>query len=221
MKDKYPHEAHLLINPIASAMKSHYELSFDKFGPHSSGVDWGNDIEKTNLRYKKMLAVSESIESNKASTMLDVGCGYGGLIQYMKNQNISMDYTGIDFASNMIDWAKINLKDEVFIEANFLDYDFAEKKYDYVVCNGILTQKLESSLLDMDRYAKSIIGKMYSLCNKAIAFNIMSTAVNFFAPNLYYKHPAEIICYCMSEISRNFKIDHSYGIYEYTVYLHK
>lgn len=206
---------------ISNLMKKHYQKTFKLHGANSLGVDWGQDTSKTKLRYRKMMEVLENAEANKVHSILDVGCGYGGLYQYITQKNLKVDYTGIDLASNMIDWAKKKNKNAIFIEGNFLDHDFAGKMYDYVICNGILTQKLKSSMLDMDRYAKSIIGKMYSLCNKAIAFNVMTTAVNFFAPNLYYKHPAEIICYCLSEISRNFKIDHSYGIYEYTVYLQK
>ena len=75
--------------------------------------------------------------------------------------------------------------------------------------------------MEMDDYAKLIIGKMFKLCKKGIAFNMMSTAVNFFAPNLYYKYPAEIFTYCLSEITKKIKIDHSYGLYEFTVYLYK
>jgi SAM-dependent methyltransferase len=206
---------------ISQMMKKHYESTFQRHGPNSAGVDWGKDVEKAILRYKIMLAVLDSEPTKKVPTLLDVGCGYGGLQIYAQQTGIKTQYTGIDVASNMIAWGRDHVKPAEFIEGDFLNTAFSENSFDYIICNGILTQKLESSLLDMDHYAKMLINKMYSLCKKAIAFNIMSTSVNYFSPNLYYKHPAEILTYCLSEISKKVKIDHSYGLYEFTVYLYK
>lgn len=202
-------------------MKLHYEATFQRHGPNSEGVDWGNDVEKTILRYKNMLAVLGNQLTKNRLTLLDVGCGYGGFHTYAQQAGIVWQYTGIDIASNMIAWARDNEKQAEFIEGDFLDIDFSGRRFDYVVCNGILTQKMGASLLHMDDYAKTLIKGMYSLCNKAIAFNMMSTSVNYFSPNLYYKHPGEILYYCMSEVGKNIRIDHSYGLYEFTVYIFK
>lgn len=209
------------IRRISQMMKEHYETTFQRHGPNSLGVDWGQDDEKTILRYQIMLAILANEPTKEPPSLLDVGCGYGGLHTYAKRTGIPLRYTGIDVASNMIAWSREHLVDADFIEDDFLDADFSERTFDYVICNGILTQKLQASLLDMDHYAKRLINKMYSLCTKATAFNIMSTSVNYFAPNLYYKHPAEILSYCLSTISRKIKVDHSYGLYEFTVYLYK
>lgn len=211
----------LPIDPITSAMKAHYELSFEKFGPNSAGVDWGIDENKMNLRYSNMLAILENPGGRKKWTFLDVGCGFGGLAVYAQEKGMALDYTGIDVAANMIEWAKRNINRTRFIQGDFLTHDFSKATYDYIVCNGILTQKLDCSLREMDVFAKALIHKMFSMCKKGMAFNIMTTYVNFFASNLYYKHPAEILSYCLSEISTKVKIDHSYGLYEFTVYIYK
>jgi SAM-dependent methyltransferase len=207
---------------ISQKMNSHYSQKFMEFGATSKGVDWGRE-EDLDLRYYKMLAVidRDMFNSEKTIKLLDVGCGYGGLFKYAQQQGLSLQYTGIDVASNMISWAKENWHTAEFVEGDFMHYSFGQKKFDYVVCNGILTQKLEVSLLDMDVFAKRLIRKMFDVCDHGVAFNIMSTYVNFFAPNLYYKHPSDLLAYCLSEISRKIKLDHSYGLYEYTTYLYK
>ena len=207
---------------ITQEMKAHYSQRFDEFGATSRGVDWSKE-EDVCVRYDKMLAVmgQELADINNQITLLDVGCGYGGLFAYAEKKGIKMQYTGIDVASNMISWAKKHLDNGKFIEADFTQYSFGKRKFGFIVCNGILTQKLSASLLDMDEFAKKLIKKMFDLCDKGIAFNVMSTYVNFFAPNLYYKHPAELLSYCLSEISRKVKLDHSYGLYEYTLYVYK
>lgn len=206
---------------ISRSMKDHYETTFLHHGPNSAGVDWGNDTDRMFLRYENMLALFGKHDISKKPSFLDVGCGYGGLQSYAQQKGVALQYTGIDIASNMIRWAKKNIKKSKFIEADFLNFDFSGKIYDYVICNGILTQKLDSSLPDMDKYAKALINKMFGLCKKGMAFNMMTTAVNYFSPNLYYKHPAEVLIYCLSEISTKVKLDHSYGLYEFTVYIYK
>lgn len=209
------------LKSISMEMRRHYSQKFAEFGATARGVDW-NKKEDVQLRYEKMLAVIEqgSIIPGTPINLLDVGCGYGELLRYAQQKGLKLQYTGIDVASNMISWAKKHLPEGEFIEDDFMEHDFDESKFNYVVCNGILTQKLKTSFFDMDKFAKKIIKKMFSLCNQGAAFNVMTTYVNYFSPNLYYKHPSEMLAYCLSEISQKIKIDHSYGLYEYTLYLY-
>lgn len=206
---------------ISKSLKEHYENTFDLHGPTSAGVDWGEDQAQAHLRYQNMLAVIPGDDASGEVSLLDVGCGYGGLLIHARNKGMNLQYTGIDLASNMIAWGKENLNECEFLEGDILEHDFSSRTFDYVVCNGILTQKLKSSLLDMDEFSRALIKKMFSLCKKGIAFNIMTSYVNFFADNLYYKHPCEILAFCFAEVTRNLKLDHSYGLYEYTLYLYR
>lgn len=206
-------------NNISNNLKLHYEECFKKFGATSEGIDWGNDINKLFIRYDKMLELFIN-DTSVEKSLLDVGCGYAGFYEYIKNNQININYSGIDIVQEMIQHAKNkNPTIKELIHDDFLDFNF-NKTYDYIICNGILTQKLETSNMDMDIYANKLIKKMYQLSNIGIAFNIMTTKVNFFSNNLYYRNPSELMAYCMSEITNKIKIDHTY-LYEYTVYLYK
>jgi len=208
------------MDSISESLREHYKKTFQKHGATVKGVDWGENEATLHLRYDKMLAVIEKGSAAKPS-VLDVGCGFGGLYLYAQMKGIALNYTGIDIVSNMILWARKNIKKAKFIEDDFCDHDFSDMSFDYAVCNGILTQKLDASMMEMDDYAKSLVKKMYGLCKKAIAFNMMTTYVNYYSPNLYYKHPAETLIYCLSELSKKVKIDHSYVLYEFTTYVYK
>lgn len=204
---------------ISEDLARHYSKKFSLHGPSSEGVDWGADQTKALLRYDKMLNAVAWSQENKPS-LLDVGCGYGGLYRHAIDRKIELQYTGIDVASNMIDWANKNLLGGSFIHGDVLTTRF-EGAFDYVVCNGILTQKLEVPALQMDVFAGQIIRRMFSLCNVGIAFNVMTTKVNYFSNNLYYRNPAELLAWCLSEITPHLKLDHAYPLYEYTVYLYR
>jgi SAM-dependent methyltransferase len=210
------------MDSITRQFKQHYFKKFAEFGATPRGVDW-NRKEDVELRQDILLNVilPEATPKNKQITILDVGCGYGGLYWYAKDKKqLKLRYTGIDVAENMIEYAAPKAPEAEFICQDI--FDFPDKtRFDYVVCNGILTQKLTASIKDMDKFAYKLIKKMFKLCKVGIAFNVMSTQVNFMVDNLYYKSPVELFAFCQSEITSKIKIDHSYPLYEYTVYLYQ
>ena len=206
-------------NKITEALRAHYEQSFQTHGPSAKGVDWGEKASDLHLRYDKMIAVMPSAPRAGAS-LLDVGCGYGGLLDHLRARNIAVKYTGIDVVADMISNARARHASERFILGDILAQDDLQP-HDYVVCNGILTQKLDVPALDMDEFACLLIRRMFSLCRKGIAFNVMTTKVNFFSNNLYYRNPAELFSWCLSEVTRHIRVDHAYPLYEYTMYLYR
>jgi len=206
-------------DPIVDAYRAHYTGSFAKHGPTSRGVDWG-EWPDVHIRYGKMLEVIEGPAWDARPSLLDLGCGFGGLLDFVRGRGLNLDYRGVDIVPEMIAHARQTHPDIAFDIGDVLG--FADEPIaDYVVCNGILTLKLESSILDMDRFARRMIRKMFSLCRRGIAFNMMTSHVNFMAPNLYYKNPLEIMSFCATELSRRFRIDHAYPLYEFTVYVYR
>lgn len=210
------------MNNISKILQKHYQNTYKQFGASSQGVDWGNKEWAAFLRQNKMLDVipEKSIESNKRLSLLDVGCGYGSLAEIIKDKGFNLNYTGIDVVPEMITDAQKRNPIFNFICGDFLDIEIPH--YDFVICNGILTQKTNVSTLEMNKYCQDMIRKMFELCNIGIAFNTMSTYVNFQKDNLFYKNPSELMAWCMSEISPAIKIDCAYELwYEYTVYIYK
>ncbi len=200
-------------------MQQHYERKFNEHGATPLGVDWGCE-ESAHLRYKNMLALlpEESTQENPV-TLLDVGCGYGGLYQFSQSEKRNIAYTGLDICGDMIAFAQKNYPNATFQQMDFFNLPSTET-YDYVLCNGILTQKLTATIREMDIFANQLIKKMFQNARRGIAFNLMSTRVNFMVDNLYYRNPIELFAYCFTELSPKIKLDHAYPLYEYTIYLY-
>ena len=206
---------------VSKRLAQHYKKVYALHGDTPAGVDWGIERELAVSRQRKMLdlIIKELSTENKPS-VLDVGCGYGALVDLIKQRKLDIDYFGLEIVHEMLTSARAQHPECTFIEADFLESD--EQTYDYLVCNGILTQKLSTSKMEMDLYAKAVIKKMFRQCKKGIAFNVMNTNVNFQSDNLYYHSPVEMIAWCISELSPRVKLDCAYEPwYEYTVYLYK
>ena len=210
----------VMANPdITKSFIQHYSGKIREHGPNALGVDWGFQ-DKADIRHDQMLQLLRTAATGGIPDLLDVGCGYGALLDRAKQRGISLNYSGIDVVAEMTAHGK-----QLHPEADFVTGDFLEtkigRKYDYLICNGILTLKLATSIMDMDAYAKSLIRKMYEHCNIGICFNVMSNAVNFQDQKLFYKSPVEMLAFCLSELSKKVRIDHSYPLYEFTTYVYR
>jgi SAM-dependent methyltransferase len=206
-------------NVLVDAFKKHYAATFAAYGATSQGVDWGAS-EKVAVRYAKMLEVIEAEQvKGRRISLLDVGCGYGGLLAYAKERNVALDYVGIDVVPEMIASARKAHPEAQFHVGDILATNFG-RTFDYAVCNGILTLKLQASLRDADVFAQSLLRKMFASVRRGIAFNTMSTYVDFMGPNGYHKSPLEMIAFCASALSTCFRLDHAYAPFEYTVFVY-
>jgi SAM-dependent methyltransferase len=206
---------------ISHLLGEHYGRAFAMYGATPEGVDWGPDAADHLLRLDRMLAVLELGEKQETPpTFLDVGCGYGSLLDLIHERELSLAYTGIDICPQMVEFAKSKYINYEWLVGDLLSMDNG-RRFDYLICNGVLTQKLSASIHDMDLFLRVFVSKMFDLCNIGIAFNVMTTHVNFMAPNLYYRNPIELLGWCMTALTPKVRLDHAYPMYEYTVYLYR
>ncbi len=214
---------------VTKTYKEHYTQTFGLHGATSKGVDWGAEFDLT-FRYDKMLEVmrKDLYQPENVPSLLDVGCGWGGLLQRIREKNIALDYTGIDVVEPMIVHARETFRDGKFLHGDIFDLEGTDK-YDFVVCNGIITLRLGMKIPDMERYSRKLIKRMFELCHHGVVFNIMSTHVNFMVENLYYKNPSELLAWLLTEVTPRVRLDHGYSslvnnrhkFFDYTVYLYK
>jgi 2-polyprenyl-3-methyl-5-hydroxy-6-metoxy-1,4-benzoquinol methylase len=209
------------VNLITQNLRDHYCKTFIKHGLSPEGVDWGPNPADHLLRLNRMLEIfaQDFTSSKERRSILDVGCGYGSMLDLIKDLKLPLDYTGIDVCIEMIDAAKKRYPNSTWLTGDVLELN-SMLKHDYVVCNGVLTQKLQVSIRDMDDYLRVVIKKLFELCRIGIAFNVMTTHVNYMESNLFYKNPIELLGWCMTELTSKVRLDHAYPLYEYTIYLY-
>ena len=163
----------------------------------------------------------DNIES--PSTLLDFGCGTAGLFEYIKQQypQSKIEYTGLDMGELYIERCKSKFPDNDFLNVDILKEPDKLNNYDYVVMNGVFTEKLELTHQEMFEYFKSVIKILFPKVNRGIAFNVMSKAVDWERDDLFHLETDELITFLTKEITRDFVIRNDYGLYEYFVYLKK
>ena len=206
----------------------HYENCFDEHGDCPAGVDW-TQAQQVDTRYNTMLDLirykEKSFDINilDTVTLLDYGCGLSHLYEYIINNRINkINYTGLEISEKFFNESKKKFPHNNYILGDLLDTNFNLKSnFDYIVMNGVFTEKRDLNYQDMFNYFSKMILELYKSCNKGIAFNVMSKQVDWEKDFLFHVPLDDIANFLTKNITRNFIIRNDYGLYEYTVYLYK
>lgn len=200
----------------------HYENCLEKNGDNHLGVDWPK-LEDVDKRYKVMLdIINWNDEKETAISLLDFGCGTAHLLEYiMKNKYQKLQYSGLDISQKFIDVAQKKHPNNSFYCIDVLDKNTTILDFDYIVMNGVFTEKRELSFEEMWEYFTKLITIIYNNCNKGFAFNVMSKNVAWEREDLFHVPHDLLSDFLCKNISRNYIIRNDYGLYEYTVYVLK
>ena len=176
---------------MINKIKKHYSESFERYGPTSMGVDWKNEIQ-SKVRHKTLLDLIR--KSNiKNFSLLDVGCGFGSFYDYLNlNKQLKIKYLGIDLVEEMIEFAKNKHNENLFKVENLLTFKKNEK-YDFVIANGLFTQKFNFTQDEMLLFFAECILKLDKISNKGFLFNILSENIDFKNPQNFYLTKRDVI----------------------------
>lgn len=149
-------------------------------------------------------------------SILDVGCGYGFLYKFLRNNKWQGDYTGIDFNLRIIEYMKKEYPKLKFLHGDILNG--YKKKHDYVVCINTLVDATqhENNL----KYVKDMIRKMFLISRKGVVFNVHSTKVDYRIKQLAYFDPIKLLSFCY-ELTNRVVLRLDYRKFEFMVYLFK
>jgi SAM-dependent methyltransferase len=200
-------------------LQAHYEKRLAEHGANAKGMDWPNQ-EDLNKRFEVLMSIAPA---PGMYSLLDLGCGIGLLIDYLKEQQRfeGIAYLGSDISPRMIDVARDMHPAYSFEVRDTLVTPYEEGQFDYIIMNGVLTEKQEMSQAQMVDFAKQIILKTFTSCSKGISFNVMSSHVDWKRDDLFHWELDEVVAFLVKNCSRKIKIMMDYGLYEYTVHLKK
>jgi cyclopropane fatty-acyl-phospholipid synthase-like methyltransferase len=172
--------------------------------------------ESWESQYKRFLRVADCCDVSNSS-ILDVGCGWGGLQDVLSLSCDHFDYYGIDISEEMIKKAKSLRPYLNFTHGDFLSYEFG-RTFDFVFANGTFNLKIDNQ----KKYIKMCLSKLFELCDQGVF-------VNMTAPlelnekrdeGIYYYSPDVILEHCLS-LTPHIKIDSTYRKNEFLIELYK
>ncbi len=208
--------------PAYLSLVRHYENCLETHGPNHKGVDWPNE-EDLKVRFEVMLDVIPKRSEATPVSLLDLGCGPGLLVDYLMARNpadLPIQYQGIDVSEPMIEAARARHPDQKFTFRNVLVNPIAPQSVDYVVMNGVMTEKRELTFETMEAFATDLIAAAFHSAKKGIAFNVMSPYVDWQRDDLFH-WPMENMMAAVQGLTRHVVVRADYGLREYTTYLYR
>ena len=153
-------------------------------------------------------------------SLLDFGCGAAHLLQYIKDKRLdTLKYSGLDVSDKFVSLSKEKFPGTSFYTVDILDMEVQMPHFDYVVMNGVFTEKRELSFTDMWNYFCQMLTRVFDIADKGIAFNVMSKAVEWERDDLFHLPTDMLIDFLTKKLSRNLVIRNDYGLYEFTTYI--
>lgn len=210
---------HMEDKPDYHQLVAHYSDCFSRHGATAQGVDWPKEADAL-TRHRVMLNIIREHDFPGCS-LLDLGCGYGALKDTIDTLGLSLEYTGIDLSEPLLESARQRHPSLAFHQRDILQHPLDAQSVDYVLMNGVLTEKRDLSFEAMERFMQALLKAAYAACRKGIAFNVFRTQVDFEDPKLFYMPYDRLAAFLGAELSRNLVFRGDYGLWEYTVYVYR
>jgi SAM-dependent methyltransferase len=109
-------------------------------------------LNKFQLRVADLVAFSVG-HKDGAPCVLDVGCGEGYVLEYLRERQPQVRFCGVDLDSEALKLAKARNTDVPFYRGDALNLPFADSSFNLVMCLEVL-EHLESPWLAVEELAR-------------------------------------------------------------------
>lgn len=208
--------------PPAEVLLRHAEQALQRYGDTPEGAHWPNDADRQR-RFDVMLDLLADRGPGR-TVLCDLGCGTGELYARLRARGMDdVAYIGVDRSGMALAHARRKFPGVAFIDLDVNDpaVDLAAIDCDYLVANGLFTARWESTHEQMRSFLEATVTRVWPRVRRALAFNVMSTAVDWERDDLFHLSMDELSKFLHRLAGRNLVFRADYGLYEYTAYVRR
>lgn len=194
-----------------------YVKRLDEFGDDPSTLGWGGGVERQKHRFD----VLREVGIGASDSVLDIGCGFADMYELLTEKGWSGEYLGIDLNQKLLEVAEQKYEGVKTLCADILDNKELDLNYDWTVASGVFNARMKHE--DHMKYVTAMLEKMWSFSNKGMAFDFMSTYVDFEHPDAFHMEPGEAIRLAKQLAGNTGRVvlRMDYLPYEFCVYVYK
>ena len=202
--------------PNLDHVKSYFDKRIQEHGASPRGSDWNSETSQ-NTRFDQLLKVIEM----QSFSLLDYGCGYGALADYLDAKGFDVKYFGYDILESAIETARnahLDKPHRVF---------FTDKSQlpicDYTVASGIFNFRGDQSFENWTEYVLGVLNEFNQLSLHGFSSNFLTkySDADKMRPDLYYADPMFLFDHCKRNFSKNVALLHDYRLYDFTLIVRK
>jgi len=202
------------------SIKAHYQRLFSEHGAGHQAVQWSS----RETQQERFSVLSELV--GPTDRVIDLGCGLGELLSWLRQERrFTGEYLGLDLVPEFIHHARERFASDPL--ASFREFDVASEPlpadYDVVLLSGMFNNQMS----DNWGFLTGTLEKMFRATRARVAFNALSTYVDYQSPGLFYADPLRVFDFCRQKLGARVDLRHAYQIkkgtipFEFTMYLFK
>ncbi len=203
---------------IQGKVQEFFRQKLQDCGSTPQGLDY-NSQEAMDIRFDQLLKIIE--DPKKAFSIIDYGCGYGALIDYMQKKHLRFEFYGIDYVEEMVQAGIKNHPDRQ--DCHWTTREDELPFADYLIAGSIFNKKLEATDEEWKTIVSETLHKMDSHCKKGFSFNMLTkySDADRMRNDLYYADPCFYLDFCKTHFSTNIALLHDYQLYDFTLLIRK
>ena len=206
--------------PAHHSLKRHYEACLAEHGDSPQGVNWKNEHDAA-IRHQVMLDLIAPVPGRRVS-VLDFGCGASHFYEHLVRQGRDdIAYTGLDISEAFVALSREKYPHNPYLCLDVLSPGAELSTYDYVVLNGVFTNRTGMSHAAMHDFFTRLVTTLWPHVRVGMAFNAMTKHVDWERDDLFHLSFDELAAFLKREVSRRFVIRSDYGLYDYTTYVYR
>lgn len=206
------------------ALDRHYTAALAAHGDAAEAVQWSS--RETQEARLAVLVEALSPEALRTASILDFGCGNGHLLRWLRTtRGWEGAYTGYDISAAMVDAARDLHRDDP--DARFERRDILSEgidgRFDLVLVSGTFN----NALPDNWSFTTRLLRPLFEHADVALAFNAISTYVDYTTEGLAHHEPEALFRWCKTELSPRVALRHDYEVkpgvigFEFSIYVYR
>jgi len=167
-------------------IRRHYERLHTLHGNSPAAVQY-SDRDSQEARFR----VLAEIGSLDGARVLDFGCGLGHMLDWLKAEDIRVNYTGVDIVPGFLGTAAERHPEHRFCSWEDLD----DTPFDWAFVSGVFNNRRA----DNWGFMTDTVSALFARTLKGVAFNAMSTWVDWQDADLWYVEPERVFTFAKSQ----------------------
>ncbi len=195
------------------ATQERYRKRWQEFGYDPRTLGWNKDCQ-----WVRFEAAFDGIRPDEQESVLDLGCGFGDLLGFLRARGWQGRYTGVDLVDELIGEARRRHAGDP--GASFVSGDLESvaltHRHDMAGAIGIFNHRISDNL----RFVRETIDRMWNATDKVVVCDFLSNTADpdRRQDNLYYADAGDLYALA-AERSRRVMVHHAYMPFEFQVKL--
>ena len=182
---------HISYTALEYKINQAYQTRLKQRGNNAEGVFWRNQSTQT-ARFAALLEITRKASPNLQTTIVDIGCGYGAMLNFIEQSAYSQKilYSGVDINRAMIRacWQKFPEKKHLFNVGRK-----PTQEVDFSVFSGTFNLCFSNNLETWEKYIFSNLEHSWKKSRFGLVLNLLCDMQPSIRNQIYYANRKQFI----------------------------